>query len=262
MVQLRELNPKRWKALASLPKRMGVLRQVLARSIAEGVLADVRAKLASAQGDDNYGEALKLQAARGARGSTELAITLRAKAGAVAALPVDKVVVYIRRKAHAKPDAVLDILVRFSPWPLDTLPVVPASKAATIYHRRVTRDEVNRVRQQRRDDSSVWRVALQRAGARVEPMVLDPATPVVPDMLFQALRLEFGSRDRTGMPVWRPALKTIDARLRRLSRGKRLREILYGSPAKVKQALTRLPKADRAVLKGSQPFMDRILAAV
>jgi hypothetical protein len=128
---------------------------------------------------------------------------------------VPRTVLYVRpRTSLARKSQKIEILAKFSPWTIQTLPFTPKKSEATVITRRVTPREVERVEKARKKDRIKWQKELSRHGVRV-PMrdrKLQARTSVVegiPDVAFEALRLEFGLGQVNARPHWRPALKEL-----------------------------------------------------
>lgn len=125
-----------------------------------------------------------------------------------------KTVLYIRSKSRlrrVKPE--IEILEKYSPWTLQTLPFMPKRGDALVITRRVSKREVAEIEKQRMKDRPKWRRDLDRAGHREinkdNKLKLSPKARMLPDVAFEALRLEFGLGGVKGKPHWRPSIRQL-----------------------------------------------------
>lgn len=128
-----------------------------------------------------------------------------------AAKPVDapQTLLYISplKTRFRRPDPKIQVLMKYNPWTLDSIPFVPRSGQAKIQSRVVTKQIVRKVTKERHRDKSKWRPELIRAGYRETNKRRMPQrkyVKAVPDMLFEAMKLEFGVGAHP-VPAWRPA---------------------------------------------------------
>ena len=135
-------------------------------------------------------------------------------------------VLYIRSRRNLKrikPE--VQILEKYNPWTLQTLPFIPDRSDAMVISRKVKEREVEKIQRKRIADRKLWRAELSKVGKRV-PIVRPESTRVaktVPDVAFEAFRLEFGI-GRKPEPHWRPGLRNaIRDGLQELKRDPRIR---------------------------------------
>lgn len=104
----------------------------------------------------------------------------------------------------------IHVLADYSPWTMDTLPFAPKSQVATIVYRKVSPEELDVVRKDRRRDRKEWEKKLNRVGIRIPrktPIDLS-STRQVPDIASVSMNLEFGL-GRESKPHWRPAMLSV-----------------------------------------------------
>ena len=127
---------------------------------------------------------------------------------------VPRTVLYIRstrKLRRVKPE--ITILERFSPWTLQTLPFMPKRGEALVVSRRVSKREVEQVEKDRLKDRTKWRRELDRAGVKEvkkdRQLQIPKKVRALPDVAFEALRLEFGLGNVKQKAHWRPALRRL-----------------------------------------------------
>lgn len=126
----------------------------------------------------------------------------------------DKNVVYVRpkkgRMVQVPPE--IEILARYSPWTMDSLPFFPSKRESTMYIRQVSQNEVDKVREARSRDRQIWEQSLAKVGVRLSKknrLDIPPRAEVVEDVAFRALRLEFGIGKEPARPAWRPVIHML-----------------------------------------------------
>jgi len=127
-----------------------------------------------------------------------------------------KTVLYIRSKRQlrrVKPE--VRVLERFSPWTLQTLPFMPKRNDALVISRRVSKQEADKVAKLRTADRPQWRHELNRLGKREvkkdRRLKVPKKAHIVPDVAFEALRMEFGLGGVKPKPHWRPSIRKLIA---------------------------------------------------
>jgi len=66
------------------------------------------------------------------------------------------------------------------------------------------------VSEDRKKDKPAWEAALLRLGVRPQvKLVVPPKARVLPDVAFEALRIEFGFAGKDSRAHWRPALRAL-----------------------------------------------------
>lgn len=160
-----------------------------------------------------YADSLEVVRVAGVSPEDGVAFAIRVKPRARRVRQVDskKVVLYIRpRRRLARTPPQIEILEKYNPWTLDTLPFMPKKREALVIMRRVNGREVTKIAEQRKRDKSEWRKDLSRVGVLPAQKGTQPKlgrhAKAVPDVAFEALRLEFGLGVQP-KPHWRPALR-------------------------------------------------------
>lgn len=123
-----------------------------------------------------------------------------------------RTVLYVRVKQNrvTPPGPLTRILAKFSPWTMETLPFAPKRSEALVVTRQVSKREVQRVSELRKDDEQEWMPLLRQAGVnhiRRDPTDTELKAKQVQDVAFEALRLEFGYGGTKPVPHWRPSVK-------------------------------------------------------
>lgn len=125
-----------------------------------------------------------------------------------------KTVLYVQPKRQlrrVRPE--IQILQKYSPWTLQTLPYMPKRSEAVVISRKVSKREVAYVAKARQKDRKLWRRALDKAGKREvqkgRKSLLSKSIKTIPDIAFEALRLEFGWGGVKPTPHWRPAIRRL-----------------------------------------------------
>ena len=229
--------------VATLPQRKeAILKSVpyiLANETLKGLLARIPAK------DEfrAYRESLKLAKVKGLDPNQEASYVVRSdiKARRVGKLEQDKVVLYVRAKT-ARPARLpksVQLLIDFGPWTLDTIPYWPPAGKAIVVKRKVSKREVTDIRKKQEKQQSKVRSAMLKAGKKVDPKasLSGPRAlvgKVVPDVVGQALSLEFGGDGQRAVPAWRQSL--IEARTMGMKQAPRryraFRDIMYNPRSK------------------------------
>lgn len=130
-------------------------------------------------------------------------LTSRLKANEV---PSTLIFVRPTKRLFRKSD-VVQILERYNPWTLATLPVTPSLKEARLEAKKASRQVVARVEKRIRHEQPQWSAALQRAKVPASSKRISVKEPAKPDYSATSavLSLEQGI-GRRGRPHWRPAL--------------------------------------------------------
>lgn len=163
------------------------------------------------KGDDwnAYRTSLEVVEVAGLGEQVAFAVRANPRSRVVRDLETPDTVLYVRarpRLKKVKPE--IQILEKYSPWTLRTLPFVPARSDAVLVSRKVRVREVEKIQKRRTADRRLWRAELARVGKRI-PVVRPDSVRVaktVPDVAFEAFRLEFGI-GRKAEPHWRPSLR-------------------------------------------------------
>jgi hypothetical protein len=146
------------------------------------------------------------------KGVTSYALRIAPHARRVKKTDIDRTVLYVqrnRRMRRVKPEIV--VLEKFNPWTVQTLPFTPRRSQALIVSRKVTKREAEKVAKDREKDRRKWSKALAHHGRREvkkdQRLDIPKKVHALPDIAFEALRLEFGLGGVKGSPHWRPALR-------------------------------------------------------
>ncbi len=162
--------------------------------------------------EDGRRYAAALRIARIRSKDPAFAVMLSMRARKTKRIDGPKTIFYVKAKTGPKkPSKVVEILERYSPWTLDTLPFQPADKDAHVLSVRVSEKDVHRVFKDRQRDEKKWRVELERVGVRVKAskMVRDRRVRAIPDVALVGYRIEFGSGSIRPKPHWRPSLRNL-----------------------------------------------------
>ena len=215
------------------PKRTSALRKRLAYEAAMKTRAGLLEKIPSGPQWKAYRESLIVSEVTTGGDTHAYAVRSNPASRAVSEVDAPFTVLYVRVKPRTKkPKESIQILEKYNPWTLDTLPFTPESTDALIIQRKSTERMVGQVKMARRKDRHKWRAELSGVGVRVQ--TVRPAqkkTPrVVSDVAHEAFRLEFGLGVKPE-PHWRPTLndlKTVG--VRRIARNPKIR-MLFTNPS-------------------------------
>lgn len=197
------------KFVRELGERMAASERLVVYNSAKMVLDEIKQKLKSPAYAD-YVDALRL--VQIAVEPPAYAIYAKPKRKRLTKLDTNTVVLYVRPKARnmAKIPDYIKVLEQFSPWTMGTIPFIPRKQEAVLIYRTVRENEVNAISKKRNDHRSEWETALTKAGKKPQkPVVFPPAGKAIPDLAFEALRIEFGIGPGAGKSHWRPALRLL-----------------------------------------------------
>lgn len=199
-------NAAVFRYFRTLEARVKDAGEALARSSAMEVHEGLVARLPPGP----YRESLRVAGVGGTdpRAYAVMALPRRRKARKALSLPVVLYVRPRRRSPVRAPEAA--VLARFGPWTADTLPFFPDRRAALVVSRRVSEQEVAEVSAARTRDRRLWQPALAALGVRPDKRLrLPPKASVAEDVVFEALRMEFGFGGARHAPHWRPSLRRL-----------------------------------------------------
>lgn len=128
-------------------------------------------------------------------------------------------IIYFKpRKKIGKMDKALSVLIQFQPWTQDTLPFTPTSDKATLMKRTVSKQDVIAIAKAREDDRPKWTSLLSEAGVQVkrQEAKIPSAASALPDILYTAMRLEFGLGGAQAVAHWRPAYREAQELVKRV----------------------------------------------
>lgn len=203
------------KLVSEWGERQKKLRAMVPYLSAEGLLVKVKELLPTKDEYRVYRNGLRLAQVMGTPGSEPVfAIMVSPKARRIRRVDVPRTVLYIRPRRRMRPPLPeIEILEKFNPWTLESMPFVPNRKDALVVSRKVSEREVQRVSQSRRADRSQWRKELVKCGIRDDRLnrrLLRTEVRrlrAIPDVEFEALRMEFGLGGTKPVPHWRPAIR-------------------------------------------------------
>jgi hypothetical protein len=203
------------KVMNQWPARSAHLQKLLPYLAAEYVLEKINDNLPKGSDYDAYRSSLEVVQVVGLpRGMGGYAIRVNKRARKVREVDVPLTIVYVRanRKLRRIPKAI-KILEKYSPWTVQTLPFQPKRSEALVISRRVSRREVEKVGKARLKDRPAWRKALDKTGRREiskdKQLNIPKKVNALPDVAFEAIRLEFGAGGMKAQPHWKPALREL-----------------------------------------------------
>jgi hypothetical protein len=132
----------------------------------------------------------------------------------VKSLEVAKTIVYVKpRRKLRRPRRDIALLEANNPWTYETLPFTPSKGEALVINRKASKKEVERVTKEKKKALKGLTRDLSRIGrrevSRKNKMKITPRLKKVPDVVFAALKLEFGLGTEKGKPAWRPAITRL-----------------------------------------------------
>jgi hypothetical protein len=162
------------------------------------------------------------------------AVHCQAASHNVKKLPADQTVLFIKPLERSTvPNEPMKVLEKYSPWTLNTLPIMPDRRQAVLTYRKVARAQVNKIAESNKKKEVLWRKELADAGIRGvrkkhgQGENLFDSARGVPDLAFDAFRLEFGLGGIRAKPHWRPAIrKLVQSGLSSISSKKEIVEAL------------------------------------
>jgi len=145
-------------------------------------------------------------------GDGTYAIQAKSTTQKVSDVDAESTVLYVRAKSRRvlRLHPEIGVLAKHSPWTMGTLPFFPSRRYAKVISRKVRRSELENVVEDRKKDRPVWKAELENLGVRPDvKLVIPPKAQVVPDVAFEALRIEFGLGGKRSRAHWRPALQAL-----------------------------------------------------
>ena len=196
------------KLLMEWPDRSKALMRKVAHRSAESALVQIKEKIPKSDAWRSYRESLQLVEVK-VDPSEGHAFMVRSNPDhrGVSNLDSRDTLLYVRghRRLKEIPPGVR-ILEKYSPWTLKTLPFTPKKTEGKIITRKVGKRIADKVTKRRLRDKHKWRSELSREGIRPLPIrVEEVKATAVPDLAFEAVRLEFGVGQKP-VPHWRPAV--------------------------------------------------------
>ena len=226
------------KLLEEWPSRVQGLRAQITYLATEWALEEIKSKIPKKDEWSGYRDGLQMAQVLGtSKAEPAFALYVDVKKAKIRKVDGPKTVLYIhakRRSRRTPPE--IAVLESFNPWTIDTLPISPDKRWATVVSRKASKSEVATVAKRRRKDAPKWKKALARVGVRQvrkdQGMKVDRKIRAMPDVALHALRLEFGLGSSKSTPHWRPTLISVakGAIFRQLARqDKSLRRSLLDS---------------------------------
>lgn len=145
-------------------------------------------------------------------GDGTYAIQAQSTSQKVSDVDAESTVLYVRAKGRRvlRVHPEIGVLARHSPWTMSTLPFFPSRRYAKVISRIVRRSELENILEDREKDKPIWKAELEKLGVRpAVKLVIPPKSLVIPDVAFEALRIEFGLGGKQGRAHWRPALQAL-----------------------------------------------------
>lgn len=218
------------------PERAEHIRRFVPYLAAHFVLRKILEKLPSQDDWAAYRSALEVVSVIGAqRGLSVYALRASHHRRKVRQVEVSRTILHVRpnrKLRRVKPE--ITILEKYSPWTVQTLPFTPKRSDAIVISRKVGKKEADKVAKARMKDRPAWRKALDHVGRREvhkdKRLEIPNKVKALPDVAFEALRLEFGTGGMKSIPHWKPAIREL------ISTG--MRSILREDP-RIKRAFTR-----------------------
>lgn len=195
-------------------KRAERLKAYIPYLATEMVRKAVQARIPNKQTYAAYKQSLETAAIVGVSpGEFAYCVRARIHSRRVRKIDVSKSLLYIRPRSkigRVKPEIL--ILEKYSPWTAAQLPFQPGKADAIVLTRKVNRRLVDQVSKKCARQRPRWRHALDKLGlheTKKKRLELPRKAKVLPDVVFEALRLEFGTGGTKARPHWRPAISGL-----------------------------------------------------
>lgn len=198
--------------------RAKAIQRYLVHEAAKVMLEQVKAKIPEDKRYTSYRDALQLVQS-GSPSDPSFGIRLNeAKSDVVE--PTSSLI-YFKTKSKKRPPE-LDVLIKYQPWTQETLPFTADPKFAQMVIRKVSAREVSAVSKARDADKQKWQRELNQLGVRTDQKKGEPPKgEAVEDLVYTALRLEFGLGNTKAVAHWRPAARLMPALMsKRFEKGK------------------------------------------
>jgi hypothetical protein len=193
--------------------RVEALRRELAYQSAKTLLDTAKSKIPKTDEYARYRDALRLYQHGSSRHPDYAVLGLDPKTDTVE--KTTDIIYFKGRKGRSLSPAV-EILMKYQPWTQETLPFAPEPREARMVVRRVSTREVRAVTEMRNKDRPRWTKELAQVGAPTSNK-LSPAKPTSTlDLVYMALRLEFGIGGTRAVAHWRPAIVASKRTLKEL----------------------------------------------
>lgn len=200
--------------LKSVPERLHSFLGHLTHTYAQASLRQIKKKIPKGLEYRSYRKAFEVAKITGIPDrQIGYAVRVNPKVQKIRASQSQTTILYVKPQSNfIRIPADVQVLIDYSPWPVDMLPFTPDRRFARVVSRKVRRDEIDAIRENRREDKKEWRPILDRTGRREarKPLVrLPKSVKALPDVAFQALRLEYGLGGGRSQAHWRPGIKSI-----------------------------------------------------
>jgi hypothetical protein len=196
------------------PSRVRKLMELLTLDVTEFARKEIVGRLPQQDQYRAYKHSLEtVQVVGGEKEEVAYAVRAPLRHRKVRKMDVRRVVLYVKPKRKlARESKEVTVLMKYNPWTLDTIPFTPKKRDAVVVSRRVGKTEVKRIAESRKRQAPVWRKELHRAGFReikkTRRLKLPKTMKTLPDVVFEALRLEYGLGGVKPHPHWRPGIRT------------------------------------------------------
>lgn len=202
------------KFLDELPDRTKGIIGFAPFAAAVRVYGGVKEGMPRSEDTDLYRKALHVAQIKTSGDTYIYAVRGRTKRLKIADLKQQDTVLYIRvRKGKfVRKDPKIDILEKYSPWTLDTIPYYPKKREAEVIARKAREREVRIISDSRKHDRRKWEPELSRLGVKVnrsKKAKPEEGSKAIADLAMLAMRIEFGLDGRKAVPHWRPALQRL-----------------------------------------------------
>jgi hypothetical protein len=211
---------KQWK------KRTRAVQRYMAHRLAEQAHEQLLEKIPNGERWAAYRTSLEVAEVEGLGDADAFVVRANPRSRTVRNVDEPDTLLYIRSRPRLRrPKPKVQVLEKYNPWTLQTLPFMPDRSEAQVVSRKVTKREVKRVEKLRIRDQKIWRKELQAVGVKV-PVVRPSqrkSAATLPDVAHEAFRLEFGIGQKPE-PHWRPTLqKAMRQNVREMQRDPRIR---------------------------------------
>jgi hypothetical protein len=235
--------PDNWqryrKLLGEFDKRVKRAMQICVETAAEKGLELLKDRIPDSEDDNEYGDSLVIKQVELSDGSTGAAIISSVETMSKRHLRElepqhDIVYVRVKRTANESIDEWLQMIEDLSPWTIDTIPVVPSGDQADVIYRKVSKDEVVQVRKRRKSQNKTIDEVLRKAGISKRDTIPGSEmeqppqeSKTIPDVVFNAIRMEFGLGGTRITPHWRPMIQKVKRALpREIAKNKDITDVL------------------------------------
>lgn len=201
-------------------RRVSAIQKYLSYTAAQTMLEAVKGKIPDKPQFSNYRDALQVVQS-GNPSNPSFTVFGESKKKQAADQKTDILLFKRINKRRPLPPEI-QILMAYQPWTPDTLPFDVDTKFAQVIIRKTSAREAQAVRKARTDDKPRWQQALNKLGIQTISKKLDKPVEGVEDVAYTALRLEYGLGGTAGVAHWRPAMKTVEQRVKSICKSNEL----------------------------------------